>query len=107
MATFGRAIAEYVYQLTLNGSALTNRHTPFSELLALNNEQFLVIERDGIGLGALPPATPIYKRVNVLSIRGATNIINTGYDLEFGAPDSTALPLGALPCRDVLSDGDR
>ncbi|HTD67661.1 MAG TPA: esterase-like activity of phytase family protein, partial [Candidatus Limnocylindria bacterium] len=95
--TFGRAIAEYVYQLTLNGATATNRHTPLSELLAINNDQFLVLERDGIGLGVLPAATPIYKRVNVLSTRGATNIINTGYDLEVGAPGAAALPLGTLP----------
>ena len=92
--TFGRAITEYVYQLTLNGAVATNRHTPLSELLALNNEQFLVLERDGIGLGGTV-AKPIYKRVNVLSTRGATNIINTGYDLEVGAPGQLALPQSA------------
>jgi hypothetical protein len=94
--TMGRVIAEYVYQLTLNGNAATNRNTPLSEVLALNNTQFLVLERDGQGLGADTNA-PTYKKVNLLSLEGATNVVNTGYDLEKGAPNQLTIPATTLP----------
>ncbi len=95
--TFGKPIAEYIYQLTLNGNAQTNRNTPISEVMALNHEQLLVIERDNLGLGSDDTASPIYKTVVLADLSRATNIINTGYDLERGAPGQTSLPAGTLP----------
>ena len=95
--TQGRLVAEYVYQLTLNGNATTNRQTLISEFLALNNETFLALERDSLGLGDTTIAAPNYKAVVLVSTRGATNIANTGYDLERGAPGSVSLPTNNLP----------
>jgi phosphodiesterase/alkaline phosphatase D-like protein/2',3'-cyclic-nucleotide 2'-phosphodiesterase (5'-nucleotidase family) len=96
-ATYKQALAEYVYVLTLNGNAQTNRNTPVSEILALNREQFLVLERDsGLGLGTgLGPST--YKRIVLASTAGASNILNTPYDLEKGAPGQVSLPAATLP----------
>jgi len=98
--TYGQALAEYVYELTLWGSAATNKHTPVSEVLALNGTEFLVLERDQIGhgvTGADVTNAPIYKQVVLASIEGATNILNSPYDLERGAPGQASLPANGLP----------
>lgn len=93
-----RPVAEYVYRMTLSGSATANNvQTGASELCALNREELLVIERDGNGFGAAPPTPFSYKRIVLVSLRGATNIINTGYDLELGAPGALGLPVNAVP----------
>ncbi len=91
-ATYGRVVAEHAYQLTLNGSAATNRHTPVSEVLALNATTFLVLERDGIGRGADPGLSPTYKRIVLATTEGASNLAGTAYDLERGAPGQISLP---------------
>ncbi|MCX8158018.1 MAG: esterase-like activity of phytase family protein [Verrucomicrobiae bacterium] len=98
--TYGEALAMYVYVLTLNGSAQTNRHTPVSEILALNHMEFLVLERDQIGQGLTGTnifTAPTYKRVVLASIEGATNIIDSPYNLELGAPGQLSLPASGLP----------
>lgn len=96
--SFTKPVAEYVYQLTLNGSAQTNRNTPVSEVLALNRQQFLVLERDsGLGFGTGTNLMSTYKRIVLASTEGASNIINSGYDLEPGAPGQISLPAGNLP----------
>ncbi len=95
--TFGRVLAEHIYQLTLNGTAQTNRHTPVSEVLALNTTTFLALERDGIGLGVEGVNPPVYKRVVLASTAGALNIAGSAYDLENGAPGQLSLPSGSLP----------
>ena len=94
----GQPVAEYVYRLTLNGSATANNlQTGTSELLALNREQLLVTERDSNGVGADAPTPVHYKRVVLVSLRGATNILNTGYDLDLKAPGQLSLPTNASP----------
>jgi len=93
--TNGQLIAEYVYVLTNQGSA-AGRSTPISALLALNNFQFLILERDNIGLGGTDGA-PRYKKVNLADVRNATNIAGTGYDLEAGAPGALQFPATTLP----------
>ena len=94
--TYGRVLAEHVYPLTLNGNTTTNRHTPVSEVLALNATTFLVLERDGIGRGADPGLSPTYKRIVVASTEGASNIAGTGHDLQPGAPGHLPLPATGL-----------
>ena|GEM_PF-3427756 len=95
-ANENKLIGEYVYQLTLKGNPSQTRSTPISELYALSDTQFLVIERDGrggdTGNGAL------YKKVNLVDVSTATNIAGTGYDLEPGTTGALSLPKsGALP----------
>jgi 5'-nucleotidase/UDP-sugar diphosphatase len=89
---YGKLVVENVYQLTLSGNATTNRHTPVSEVISLNPSTFLVLERDGIGLGADPGLSPTYKRVVLASTEGASNLAGSGYDLVKGAPGQLALP---------------
>ncbi len=91
--SYGKVVAEQVYQLTLNGNATGNRHTPVSAGLALNATTFLVLERDGIGRGAAETnLSPTYKRVVLASTEGASNLAGTAYDLEKGAPGQLSLP---------------
>ncbi len=98
--TYGQPVAEYVYELTLRGNATTNRHTPVSEILALNRTEFLVLERDQVGQGVVGADTntaPTYKQVVLASLAGASNILNTVYDLEKGAPGQVSLAASGLP----------
>ena len=112
-ANYHEPIAEYVYQCTLNAAEARNRHTPISEILALSDTQFLVLERDSRGRGG--DAGPIlYKKVVLADVSAASNILGTGYDLEKGAPGQTslgrnALPTGVIPAtrRELVDIADR
>jgi 5'-nucleotidase / UDP-sugar diphosphatase len=95
--TFGQVLTEHVYQLTLNGSAQTNRHTPISEILRITPSTFLMLERDGLGLGTGTNVASTYKRIVLATTTGATNIAGTGYDLERGHPSGRVLPSDAPP----------
>jgi len=81
----------------LNGTALTNRHTPVSEVLAVNHNTFLVLERDGLGLGVGTNTRPSFKRVVLASTTGASNIAGGAFDLAPGSPGQANLPLGSAP----------
>jgi len=89
-------IAEYVCQCTLNAAEARNRHTPISEILALSDTQFLVLERDSRGRGG-DPGPILYKKVVLADVSAASNILGTGYDLEKGAPGQISLPRNTLP----------
>ena len=74
-------IGHYVLQLPIfnnNGSGAPNRTAAQSEVLALNDTQFLVLARDGLGRGtaasASTSATPIFKSVLLIDTVGATNL---------------------------------
>lgn len=95
--TFGRTVAEYVFPLSLDGSAVTNKHTPVNELLSLSPTTFLVLERDSAGLGSGTNIAPHHKKLVLCSTVGATDIAGTGYDLEPGAPGALSLPADRLP----------
>ena len=74
----GRAVAQYAYQMD---SASQGRG--ISALVALNDTEFLVLERNnrGIGVGANPSSPD--KRVYRIDIAGATDV--SGIDLDSGA----------------------
>jgi hypothetical protein len=91
-----RLIGEYVVQLPLyqdQTTAQTRLLTAAqSELLALNDHQFLVLSRDsGAGFTTNNPAS-VYRSIDLLDISGATNIAGTTYD----QPSQSAAPLGVL-----------
>ncbi len=90
-------VAEYVYELTLNGNAGGTRQTITSELVALNSHQLLVLDRDQRGRNSGSTSAFIYKKVVLVDTLGATNILGSGYDLEFGAPGQISFPLNGLP----------
>ncbi len=70
---------EYVFQLPTFQQGASTRVAAQSEILALNNTQFLVIARDsGNGRGLAP--TSVYRTVMIYDITNATNIAHTAYD---------------------------
>ncbi|BBK43378.1 hypothetical protein STVA_33980 [Allostella vacuolata] len=77
-------IAHYVLQLpsyTLAGDgSATNRTAAQSEILALNDKQFLVLSRDGNGLGVGTTNPEVFKNIMLVDISGATNIAGTSYE---------------------------
>lgn len=92
-----RIAAEYVYQLTLNGSETGPWHTPVNEVLSITPETFLALERDSYGLGSFTNSAPRFKKIVLFNTRNATDIAGSGYDLPAGAPNQRSLPLHTLP----------
>lgn len=83
--------AEYVFQLPTFPQGAGTRVAAQSDLLAVNDTQFLVITRDsGNGHGLVP--TSLYRTVNLYDITGATNIAGSAYDL----PATPIAPAGVL-----------
>lgn len=78
-------ISEYVLQLPVYNNSLTGTGNASataaqSEILALNNAQFLVLSRDGNGRGTNGNANAIaYKSILLVDTAGATNIAGTPY----------------------------
>lgn len=93
---FEKALAEYVHVLPLNAAEANNRHTPVSEILALSDTKYLILQRDSRGLGG-DAGNFLYKRIVEVDATSASNILGTGYDLEKGAPGALALPRAGLP----------
>ncbi len=94
--TYHQLLAEYVHVLPLNAAEANNRHTPVSEIVALSDKKFLILQRDSRGLGG-DAGTFLYKRIVEVDATSATSILGTGYDLEKGAPGALALPRASLP----------
>ena len=92
-----RLVGEYVVQLPLYQDQTTTTPTLLtaaqSEMLALNDHQFLMLARDS-SVGETFPKTPgsVYRSVDLLDISGATNIAGSVYD-NAGTP---VAPLVAL-----------
>lgn len=76
--------AHYVLQLptfTLNGAGgAANRTAAQSEILALNDRQFLVLSRDGNGWGPNTRDPFVFKNILVVDIGAATNIAGTSFE---------------------------
>jgi hypothetical protein len=94
--TYHQAVAEYVHVLPLSAAEANNRHTPVSEILALSDTRYLILQRDSRGLGG-DPGNLLYKRIVEVDASAASNILGTGYDLEKGAPGQISLPRAGLP----------
>jgi hypothetical protein len=106
-ATPANPVAEYVMELpvfnrgntngTVTAAQAANRTAAQSEILALNGTQFLVLSRDGNGLGNDPTAVvgndgrpPVYKSVLLIDTTGATNINGTARQTTAGGTVTTA-----------------
>jgi hypothetical protein len=94
--TYQQALAEYVHVLPLSAAEANNRHTPVSEILAMSDTKYLILQRDSRGLGG-DPGNFLYKRIVEVDASNASNILGTGYDLEKGAPGQISLPRAGLP----------
>jgi hypothetical protein len=91
----GQLAHEYVYVLHTDGND-HGRATGLSELLALNDTQFLVLDRDSGGRGAANNNPPSYKEVVAVDTSTATDIAGTGFDQEGGTSGDVVLPTAAL-----------
>ena len=72
---------EYVYVLDA-----INRGQGVCEILAINDNEFLVVERDNRSFLQSPPQAPTRKTIYKIDLRGATDV-----------SDIASLPAGALP----------
>lgn len=66
------AVREYAYELTNIGSASKPKYGTVSEILAINNDEFLVDERDGKGLG--DDSRAAFKQIFHVSLKGAPEV---------------------------------
>jgi len=72
---------EYVYRIDKIGAG-----QGVSEIVAVNQHEFLVVERDNLSWLAAAPAQPVSKKIYKIDVNGASDVSN-----------EAALPAGALP----------
>jgi hypothetical protein len=109
-ATPTNPVAHYVLQLPAfnnNGSGgASDRTAAQSEVVALNDTQFLVLARDGLGRGVAASAststTAVFKSILLVDITGATNLAGTQYETG-NTPLATngTLASGIVPVQQV------
>jgi len=98
----GVLVGEYVWPLAryAEGKKGKPRNAPQSEMLALDSQTLLVLERDNLGRGSDKPDAPLYKNVNIVSLAGATNILALPYSKAQAdggkALGNTELPSGIV-----------
>ncbi len=98
-------IAHYVVQLPAysdkGDGKPANKTAAESEIRALNRHQFLMLARDGNGLGTDADKPIVYKSVLLVDTDGATNLASTKYERGIASllqsPDSVALKPGIRP----------
>jgi hypothetical protein len=103
--TYGNVVAEYVYQVVVptvtNGVDTETRATAISEIHAINDTKFLVLDRDGYGRGQTesPRDTfvPAFKQITLVDVSLATNLVGGPYAQERGANGQINLPFGSTP----------
>lgn len=102
-------IAHYVLQLptftNLGTGGTPDRTAAQSEMLALNDTQFLVLSRDGLGRGVAGTGgstTPVFKSILLVDTTGATNLAGTNYETGT-TPIATngTLNAGIVPVKQV------
>ncbi|MDN5935066.1 MAG: esterase-like activity of phytase family protein [Nitrosospira sp.] len=93
--TSGAAVAQYAYQM--EGSS-QGRGT--SALVAINDHEFMVIERNNRGVGVDSDLAAANKKVFTIDIAGATDV--TAIDLDSGA--FTAVSKNPTPFIDLAAD---
>lgn len=105
--TPSRPLAHYVMLLPAyrdNGDGKpANRTAAQSEIRALNRHQFLMLARDGNGLGTGNSKPIVYKSVLLVDTNGASNLAGSVYETGptpvLQSPDAVALKPGIRPLR--------
>jgi hypothetical protein len=87
---------EYVIPLPTYLLGTASRVPAQSEMVALNNTQFLVLARDGNGRGIATP-TSLYRSILAYDISTATNIAGTAYDAATPVAPGGVLASGITP----------
>lgn len=107
-ATPARPVGHYVVQLPAYDNAgdggAPNRTAAQSEIVALDDHRFMMLSRDGAGVGA-GKGPVIYKSVLLVDVARATNLAGTGYESGTASvlqdPADTALRLDIVPAEKV------
>lgn len=102
-----RPLAHYVMPLPAyseNGDGKpANRTAAQSEIRALNRHQFLMLARDGNGLGTGNSKPIVYKSVLLVDTEGASNLAGSAYETGTASvlqsPDAATLKPGIRPLR--------
>jgi len=89
----GQTTHEYAYQLT-TGSGV-------SDIVAINDHQFLVDERDGQGKGGDPVTTPLIKQQFMIDLNGAKDVSNIS-SLKKNNGDGAAVTKSSAPLVDLV-----
>ena len=105
MPTPARPTAHYVMQLpayTADGNGGAPDHTAAqSEIRALDDHRFLMLSRDGAGVGADSKAPIVYKSILLVDVADATNLAGTDYETGTASllrdPAHIALRPGIVP----------
>lgn len=92
----GEAVAQYAYRM--EGSS---QGRGISAIVALNDDEFLVLERNNRGVGVDSDLTPANKKVFKISLVGATDV--TGIDLDAGGAVFTPVTKTATPYIDLAA----
>ena len=79
---------EYVYVVEA-----INRGQGVSEILAINDHEFLVLERDNRSNLQTPPQAPTRKKIYKIDLKDATDVLKDATDVS----GTASLPAGALP----------
>src|SRR5262245_32308939 len=89
---------EYVYRVDTIGGG-----QGVSEIVAVNDHEFLVIERDNRSWRAAAPCAPVRKSIYKIDVTGATDVSNVA-ELPAGALPASIVPVakGAAPLIDLL-----
>jgi len=86
-----------------DGKGKLDRTAAQSELRALDANRFLLLARDGNGLGKDGDDPIVYKSVLLVDVAGASNLAGTAYETStasvLAAPASTMLKEGITPAR--------
>jgi hypothetical protein len=112
----GQSTAQYIYQLesrtTLNNltpdtaddfsATSQGRNIGLSAIVAINDIDFLVLERDNRGLGIELTPTPLHKRIYRISLHGATDVQHLSLANSDDLP-SGVIPVSKEPFIDVLA----
>jgi hypothetical protein len=90
----GQAVAQYAYRMKRS-----NQGQGVSALVALNNDEFLVLERNNRGIGVGATLATADKEVYKINLTGATDVTN--FDLDSGASFTAVTKSGPFLDLDV------
>lgn len=95
--TTGSAVAQFAYKFDISGN-----NPGISGLVAVNDHQFLALERNNRGLGVDSTYAGADKRVYLIDLTGATDV--SGIDLDAPGASFTAVTKAATPWIDLDAD---
>ena len=109
-------VGEYVVQLPTfdigGADGAANRTASQSEIVAVSNTQFMMLPRDGNGLGTNSLQPHVVKSIELVDFAGATNIAGTARDFAggqvspLGVLDSAIIPAQSTQIINIIANTD-